>query len=251
MRVGAVAAACALSVCLGGAVRGEAASPGAEASFFDRWIRTRLTIGADWTHLSLDDTRRLGADGPDNKNTRGNYLGSLWGLDARQHVFPDPFVEYRVVSSVGVGASFDQRRARTLDWGDNVQRVAVFGDGDVEVRGVQAYAFGRYRIRMRVTPYGRIGIARYRSRFLVLPSWTGGDPGRVIQVDDTSGWFFAVGSEVAVGHHAALDAFYRRSLVRDVATRDYNDIIHRPQQHRSGAFPMHGHELGVGVAYTF
>lgn len=235
-----------VALCLCGAVA-EAASPGMPSGFLDHWVRSRLTIVADWTRFSLADSRRVTDHGPDNKN-RANFLGSLWGLDPKQHYFPDPSLEYRIVSVFGLGASYDQRRARTLDWGPNGE---IVGDGDVEIRGPQVYVFGRYPNRSRVTPYARVGLARYRSRFFVLPSWSGGGPGRAIQVDGTSGRFFAGGFRISVGGHAALDAFYRYSFIRDVAARAYGDIINKPNQHRNGALPMRNSALGVGAAYGF
>ena len=234
------------ALCLCGGIA-EAASPGMPSGFFDHWIRGRLAIVADWTRFSLADSRRLTDHGLNNKN-RANFLGSLWGLEARQHYFPDPSLEYRIVSVFGLGASYDQRRARTLDWGPHAE---IVGDGDVEIRGAQAYVFGRYPNRSRVTPYARVGLARYRSRFFVLPSWSGGGPGRAIRVDDTSGPFAAGGLRITVWRHAALDAFYRYSFIRDVAARAYGDIVNKPNQHRNGAFPMRNRALGIGGAYGF
>lgn len=225
--------------------------PGGTAAADEAWIRGRLAMGARWSHFSLDDTRRLTADGPDNQNVQGNYLGSLWGLDTEQHVLPDPFAEYRIVSSFGLGASYTRQRAKTLDWQQNDPSLPPSGDGDVEIRGLQVYAFGGYPRRTRVKPYAQLGRSRYWSRFFVLPSWTRGNPGRVIQVDNTAGWFFALGARMTFWRHAGLDAFYRRSLIDQVIARSYPDVINTPNRHRTGAFPMRSKALGVGIAYAF
>jgi opacity protein-like surface antigen len=244
--------ACCALLCLLGAVAAaeEPGSSDASPGFMGRLVRNRLTLGADWTRVFLDDTRRPDTEGIlDNTSASGNFLGSLWGLDAKQGYAPEPTVEYRVVSSFGLGASYSQLRVKTLDWGAG--GTTIVGDGDVEIRGALLYAFARLPNRTRLTPYARAGLARYDSRFFVLASWTGGQPGRVIQVDGTSGWFAAVGSAVALGRHVALDAFWRRLDVGAVAARAYFDIIHRPHHHLDGAFPMTNNTVGLGIAYRF
>lgn len=211
----------------------------------------RWAIGAGWSYIALEDTRRVTDSGPDNTNIRGNYLGSLWGLDAEQHAFPDPFVEYGFRSWFGVGASYEQQRAKTLDWQHNDPTLPPVGDGELEVRGAQLYAFGRYPNHTPFTPRATVGRARYWSRFFTLPSWNGGDPGKVLQVDDTWGWILSAGCRVALGRHAGLDVSYRRAQIGDVVARAYGDIIDNPDRYRKGAFPMRSRSLRLGIAYSF
>jgi opacity protein-like surface antigen len=212
--------------------------------FAGRWIATRLSIGARFSRFWLDDTRRSGPNGYDNSNLEGNFLGSLWGLDAQQHAFPSPYVEYRVVSGFGLGVDYDERRARTLDWADEEHR-STAGDGDVEVRGVGVYVVARLRNRTRFEPYADLGYAWYHSHFYESPGWSA--PGRRFVVEDTEGWFVAAGCRVGLGRHVALDALYRYSNVGDVEARAYLVGNH----YRAGAFPMRGDLLGVGATYRF
>jgi opacity protein-like surface antigen len=212
--------------------------------FVERWIATRLSIGARFTYFWLEDTRRSGEKGYDNSNLEGNFLGSLWGLDTQQHAFPSPYLEYRVVSGFGLGATYDEQRARTLDWADE-DHTATAGDGDVEIRGVGVYVVARYRNRTRFEPYADLGYAWYHSHFYESPGWSA--PGRRFVVEDTDGWFFAAGCRVGLGRHVAVDAVYRYSHVGDVVARAYLVGNH----YRGGAFPMRSELLGVGAAYTF
>ncbi len=228
-----------------GASEEAAATPGGRSGFLGRFVADHLSIGVHMTHFWLQDTRRADAQGYDNENLTGNFLGSLWGLDAKQHYFPNPFLEYRVVSSFGVGIAYDQSRAKTLDWGNNEGKVTTFGDGDVEIRGLQYYIFGRYRNRTRLTPFASLGLARYWSRFDVSPLWL--LPGRRFVVDNTQGWLVAGGCNVALGRHVGLDAFYRHLQVADVSARAYL----RANHYRGGAFPMRHHLLGAGLSYAF
>lgn len=215
-----------------------------QPGFAGRWIATRLSIGARFSHFWLEETRRAGENGYDNSNLEGNFLGSLWGLDAQQRYFPSPYVEYRVASAFGVGVTYDEARAKTLDWADE-DHVATAGDGDVEIRGVGVYVVARYRNRTRYEPYANLGFGWYRSRFFESPGWSA--PGRHFVVDDTEGWFVAAGCKVNLGRHLGIDALYRHSHVNDVVARAYLS----KNRYRGGAFPMRSDGLGVGVVYAF
>jgi hypothetical protein len=254
LRIGKLVCLTLVALCLGRstlAAEVEAqTNAGPSKGFWGSWIANRLSIGGDWTHFSLDDTRRYSANGLDNYNITGNFLGSLWGLDAKQHGWPSPFLEYRVFRAFGLGAAYDERRAMTLDWADDTKTVTV-GDGDVELRGLQVYAFGQLSNRTRLVPYANVGHAHYWSHFFTLPSWSQGIPGHVIEVDATGGWFFSLGTRVKLVHGAALNTFYRRLFVDDVPVRAYADIINRPDHHRDGHFPMSGNTLGLGLTWAF
>jgi len=212
--------------------------------FGERWIATRLSVGARFSYFWLQDTRRAGENGYENSNLEGNFLGSLWGLDAEQHAFPSPYLEYRVASGFGLGVTYDQQRAKTLDWA-NEDHSATAGDGDVEIRGVGVDVTARYRNHTRFEPYANLGFAWYHSHFYESPGWSA--PGRRFVVEDTHGWFVAAGCRVSVGKHVAIDGMYRYSDVADVVARAYLVGNH----YRGGASPMRSDLLGLGVAYTF
>jgi hypothetical protein len=224
----------------------EAAAPPEPASRFgQKFIATRLSVGARFTFYWLEDTRRCANGACDNRDITGNFLGSLWGLDAQQHYFPNPYLEYRVVSAFGVGVMYDELRARTLDWA-NDEHTQTAGDGDLELRGVGVYLVARYRNRSRFEPYANAGFAWYQSHFYVSPGWAA--PGRSFEVEDTQGWFGALGCKVRLGRHMGVDALFRHSDVGDVSARAYLGIGNR---YRAGAFPMRYDALAIGAVYTF
>lgn len=230
------------------AVAGSAAEAGSTRSqgkgFVAKYVAGRLRVGATFTHYALEDTRRSGDSGYDNGNLDGNFLGSLWGLDVQQHWWPNPYVEYRILSGFGLGVGYDQLRAKTLDWA-NDERTAVAGDGDVEMRGVGVYVFGRYRNRTRLEPYGSIGYSWYESSFDVSPGWAA--PGRRFEVENTSGWMISVGANLALTRKIAADVTLRHSEIGDIQARAY----FRPNRYRAGAFPMQYNALGFGAVITF
>jgi opacity protein-like surface antigen len=208
------------------------------------WIATRLSIGTRFTYYWLEETRRSGENGYDNGNLSGNFLGSLWGLDAQQHYFPNPYIEYRVVSGFGIGVSYDQLRAKTLDWA-NEEHTVTAGDGDLEIRGVGVYLVARYTNRSRYEPYANAGFAWYKSHFFVSPGWAA--PGRRFVVEDTEGWFVTGGCKVSVANHLGVDATVRYSHIGDVAARAY--LV--GNRYRGGSFPMRYTALALGFAYAF
>jgi opacity protein-like surface antigen len=217
---------------------------GARPGFLRRSVQGRLTVGLRGTHSWLVENRRAGENGYDNSNKKGNFLGSLWGLDAQQQYVPLPLVEYRVVGAFGAGAAYDQVKIKTLDWA-NPERTVTAGDGDLEIRGVQAYAFGRYANRTRATPYVQVGFAHYWSRFLESPGWAA--PGRYFEVDDTQGWFVTAGVRFAVGKGLAVDACYQRRQLGDIKA-----AAHLPGGGRiKGVFPVRSNVVAVGVVYGF
>lgn len=209
------------------------------------WISGRLSLGASFTHDQLEETRRSSENGYDNGNLSGNFLGSLWGLDAQQHASPNPYLEYRVVSGFGVGVLYDQVRAKTLDWANEEERITA-GDGDLELRGVGVYLVARYRSPSRYSPHASAGYAWYDSHFDVSSGWAG--LGRRFVVEDTDGWFMSAGCTVSVVKGFGLDASVRYADIADVAARAY---LSGGTRYRGGAFPMRYVAFAVGVAYAF
>ena len=224
----------------------DAAPPDSGSTSGGGWISTRLSLGASFTYYWLEDTRRSGEHGYDNGNLSGNFLGSLWGLDAQQHYFPNPYMEYRVVSGFGIGVMYDQVRAKTLDWANEEQQITA-GDGDLELRGIGVYLVARYKNPTRYVPHASAGYAWYKSHFFVSPGWAA--PGRRFVVEDTDGWFVSAGCTVTVAKGFGLDASVRYSHIGDVAARAY--LSGSRNRYRGGAFPMRYTAFALGVAYAF
>jgi hypothetical protein len=225
-------------------VSAEGARQVGRPSLARRLLSDRLVLGLRFAHFWLEDTRRSEPNGYDNNNHAGNFLGSLWGLDARQRSWPSPFLEYRVVGAFGAGLAYDQARAHTLDWAD-AEHTVTAGDGDVEIRGLQLYVFARYPNPSRFTPHARLGLVCYRSRFHESPGWAA--PGRHFEADDISGWFLAMGWGVALPWHTALDLSYRHTQVPGVSARAYLNKNHN----RAGVFPMTNDAVVAGLSYRF
>ncbi len=163
----------------------------------------------------------------------------------RQRYVPKPFLEYRVVSALGLGVAYDQVRIETLDWG-NAERTKTAGDGDLRARGAQVYAFGRFANRTRVTPYAQIGFAYYWSAFFESPGWAA--PGRAFDVSDTRGWLAGAGLRVALWKGIAVDGSYQHLQLGDVAAAVRYASGGRGTK---GAFPMRSDVVALGLSYGF
>ncbi|MCU0243075.1 MAG: porin family protein [Vicinamibacteria bacterium] len=214
--------------------------------FAKKWIGSRLTVGARLNHYGLIETRRYGDNGLDNANLTTNFVGSLWGLDTKQHGFPNPFVEYRLAKGIGIGVAYDELRAKTLDWTSD-EKVAIGGDGDLEIRGVNAYITARYKNRTRFEPFVFAGYAWYNSDFDESPEWAA--PGRYFVVAGTDGWVAGGGGRVRVTSHIGADVTYRHAQLRDVSARAV--LTGGGGRNRTGAFPMRYNAFALGLSYTF
>lgn len=213
------------------------------AAYHD-WLLRRLAVGLRVDLFRLEESRRSGSNGYDNANLGVNFLGSLWGLDARQSYVPSPFAELRLVRGLAVGVAYDAQRAKTLDWADE-DKVRTAGDGDVEIRGIQAWGSWRVRLGRRWTAHAAAGYAHYWSRFLVSPGWAA--PGRSFVVEGTDGWVAGLGCRFSLGRHLGVDGDLRHLQVGDVAARAYFGT----KRFRSGAFPMRSDSVSVGLVYGF
>lgn len=220
-----------------------AESDGPPAAYHDGQAR-RISVGLRLDHFWLEESRRPGPNGLDNANLTTNFLGSLWGLDSQQSYVPSPFVEYRVFRGLAVGLEYDTQRAKTLDWADE-DKVTTAGDGDVEIRGVQAYASWRVRLNRRWMPYASVGYSRYWSRFFVSPGWAG--PGRYFVVEDTDGWSVGFGCRFTLDRRFGVDAGFRHLQVGAVDGRAYLGS----KRYRGGAFPMRSDAINVALVLGF
>jgi opacity protein-like surface antigen len=145
---------------------------------------------------------------------------------------------------VGLGSSYSQYRAKTLDWADQAAGITA-GDGDVQVRGLDAYLVGRFRLGRRIKPYVQAGRTWYRSEFFASPGWL--IPGRRFVAYDTTGWLASAGLTVRVVKHLDLEAAYRHTWMDDVQARAYL----KGNKYRGGAFPLANDALSFGAAFAF
>jgi opacity protein-like surface antigen len=229
---------------LAATLTGSVAVPAAEAERAQPGlIHGRLSLGLRVSHWSLSDSRRYAEDGSLDNHNPGNFLGSLWGLDPKQNWIPLPCLEYRVFSGFGIGAAYDQQRIKTLDWADD-DKTTVSGDGDLQLRGAQVFAFGRYRNHSRFTPLARAGWGYYWAAFYENAGW---QPPRWMEVENSHGWFGGVGVEIAVKDQLGADVSFEHMALSDITAKAH--LLYGG--HKNGVFPVSGNALRLGVRFTF
>lgn len=213
-------------------------------------VYQQFEIGVRSYHFTLKDTRRLGEFGYDNANWEGNvnFLGSIWGLDAIQDYLPRLYVQFALTPFMGIGISYDQIGAETVDWA-NADKTRTASDGDLHLKGGLLYAFFRYPLWIGITPFGELGAAWYRSQLTERAVWRSYGEGFRLDVDNARGYFLGLGMNVALTENWALNVYFRQTFDLDVKARAYFSPESTPN--RVGAFPMEYRMLGAGVAYLF
>lgn len=205
--------------------------------------RGHLTIGLRLSRLELEESRRYLNGHLDNANRRGNFLGSLWGLDPQASWVPAPFLEYRPVASAGVGVAYDEVRIRTLDWAGSDALKTTAGDGDLQLRGARVYLLAAAPGHMRLTPLARVGYGFYSSAFFETGGWAA--PGAFFVVEDTRGWFADLTIRVSIGWRLQAEASYESLWLRDVRGQA------GPPAGARGVFPARGDVARLGLACRF
>ena len=212
------------------------------------WMEGRLIIGARIHHFELKDTRRRVRGRLENTNIRGNFVGSVWGLDEIQHYVPRLYVLLLAVPYVGAGVTFDQVSAETVDWGDEEKSFRAT-DGDLETWGPTFFVQARWPNASRFTPFAEWGRTKYFADFKEDPDWAAVAPGYRFEVDDTYGTMHALGCEYAITPNWSVHAYWRRLRGASVAARAY--FTPGPRVGRAGAFPIEYDMYALGTSYHF
>ncbi len=225
---------------------------GAEAAGSDTaiktWIEGRVMLGARMHHFELQDRRRRIRGRLENTNIRGNFVGSVWGLDEIQHYTPRLYLIALPIPYVGAGLTYDQISARTVDWGDEEKSFRA-SDGDLETWGPTFFIQARWPNATRLTPFAEWGRTKYFADFQEDPDWAAVAPGYRFEVDDTYGTMHALGCEYAITPNWSVHAYWRRLRGASVAARAY--FTPGPRVGRAGAFPIEYDMYALGTAYHF
>lgn len=215
---------------------------------FASWLDGRLEIGARIQYYNLQDSRRPGPDGLNNNNLQVNYIGSVWGLEEIQDYVPRFYAQYLATPYFGVGLTYDHVAAETRDW-SNVEQTRTGSDGDLHVWGPMLYLFARYPNPTRFTPILEAGWVYYFADFKEDANWAAAGPGYRFKVDDTDGYYLALGLDYSVNDRWHVQAYWRRLFEAEVDARAY--FYPGSRIHRSGSFPLEYNMYGLGLSYAF
>lgn len=212
------------------------------------WWQGHLVLGARMYMFQLADTRRTVHGQYSNSNVRGNFIGSVWGLDENQDYLPRLNLSYWFNRYVGLGLTYDQVSAKTKDWG-NIENTVTSSDGDVNIWGPMVYVSGRAPNSTLCTPFAELGWATYTASFDESASWAATAPGYRFEVDNTSGFYLGLGLDFEINSNWSVDVYWRQMNNAEVDARAYFTPSSRVG--RYGAFPMDYDMYGIGVNYHF
>ncbi len=236
----------AVSVPMGGS--GNARNTDGRDNFMPEWMKDRIEIGARVHYFSLKDTRRTIRGRYENTNVRGNFVGSVWGLDEIQDYVPRLFANVMMNSYFGVGMTYDMIAAETVDWGD-LEKSFRTTDGDLKTWAPILYLLVKWPNETRFEPFAELGSARYFARFKEDPVWAATAPGYRFEVDDSWGTTFALGCNLALSEHWHAHLYWRRMRGASANARAYFSPSSRVG--RFGEFPLEYDMYGIGTSYRF
>ncbi|MEM0967122.1 MAG: hypothetical protein AAGJ81_13340 [Verrucomicrobiota bacterium] len=209
-------------------------------SFFDKYIRDRLSIGTRVLWYSLTDTES-------GEEFNGSFIGSLNRTTEEQDAAPVYFyLEYAISPYFGVGISYDQFKVKTLDSGG--------GDGTFELDGPIIYAFGRFENGSAFTPFGEIGLAFYGTSFDARPEWTFSNGGTTVinrfEPDDSTGFVIGGGLDIEIIKHLSANIYLRYVSV-DIDVDYFFSPFSTTTPLNTATFPGDHFAYGLGLKYTF
>lgn len=206
-------------------------------------LSDRLQVGIRTLHLKLKETRR-------GKPFEDSFIGSIDKLEAVQSGSPDRFfVQYAPIPYVGVGYQTDRIEVKTLTTMPREERADDRDtDGNVRSRGSMYYLFVRYPNETPCTPFVEVGRARYRNDFQPDEDWYDGGLREFIFEDNSKANYWALGLEVKLVHHLAIDIYYRE-LGFDLPGEYHFRGDDRPPE--PFVLPMRHAHYGMGARFRF
>lgn len=106
-------------------------------SFYDTWIKDRLSIGLGISYSTLTDAKR-----PQDVENHRTFVGYVWKLEDTEQVGVVPELRYRASDYVRVVLSLDRVVGRTRNYNQRKH-----SDGDINVWGPQLLVEGLYPLR--------------------------------------------------------------------------------------------------------
>ena len=231
-------------------------------SFYDVWIKGRLSIGPTYTKVSVQDTHI-----PYREDRQGLFIGNIndmqedgttgFGLAIRYELLPWLAVEL---------AGLDRADLRACN------EDGMSCDGTLEIRSWRAQGFLQWPFEtVPVTVYAGAGAANVDTKFSHAPWWHYGWSSpenydkfangstkprngvmREMDVDDAGYALVAtVGATLRLHDHLHLDVFWEKVDSDDVDV-DFYRVMRQGKSHMlSGHFPTGYTAIGASLRYVF
>ncbi len=228
-----------------------------DGSFYDGWIKGRLSIGVTYSKFSLSDANRPAVPGQ-------TFIGFVNELNEESANTFYPLIEYMVCDYLSVGASYMKIEASTLNYNNHL------GDGTAIMEGPVVSADLTYPLlNGMLSPHIGVGMALLSGDF-EEDTWWGlgysspsswqyfgspttkkrGNYSRYVDVDDEVAPYFTIGVSYTPFSHLKLDVSYRRISVDPDCQFGYN-YSGKKEQHSTGDFDLSGGFWLLSGSYVF
>lgn len=200
-------------------------------SFYDQWIKDRLTVGLGLSFSTLTDAKR-----PKDESRRKTFVGYIWKLEDEDQVGVLPELRYWAAPNLRITLALDRVSGRTRNF--NLEK---HSDGVAELVGPQLLVEGVYPLcDDTVFLHAGVGVVYDFADFDEVAWWNLGysseaswiEYGRTgktrqnyfreIRVDDSFGWTLAAGASWRPHPRFELDLSLRHTWIEPDCVFGYN-----------------------------
>ena len=197
-----------------------------EPSFYDVWIRDRLSLGLSLSYAKLTD-----ADRPEDEDRKRTFLGYVNHLSLENKLGFAPTINWLACEYVRIGLTFHKTEVRTLNFIVAPEIGKKLSDGNATETGLILSLEGTYPfVEGKLRPHAGVGLGWYRGDFKEDTWWRLGYPSplnweeagrpssgsaidryRSIQVDDAFGMSALAGVAWRPARHIEIDLSLRKT----------------------------------------
>jgi len=191
-------------------------------SFYDTWLKDRLSIGLGFSYATLTDSER-----PKDVGNHRTFVGYVWKLEDTDRIGVIPEIRYWAADHLRLVLAMDRISGRTRNY--NLEK---HSDGDVDLWGPQLLVEGFYPLcDDTVFLHAGVGVVYDFADFTEVKWWNlgysseanweyHGRPSksrqgyhREIRVDDAFGWTLAAGASWRPDPRFELDLSLRHTWI--------------------------------------
>ena len=229
-------------------------------SFYDTWLKDRLSIGLGLSHSTLTDAKR-----PKDFESGQTFVGFVWKLEDKDQIGIVPELRYRAADNLRIVLAMDRVVGRTRNYNQRKH-----SDGDVTVWGPQLLVEGLYPLcDDTVFLHAGAGIVYDFADFNEVKWWKLGYSSneswtyygrtnkarqsyyREIHVDDSFGWSVAAGCSWRPSPRFELDLSLRHTWLEPDCQFGYSYKRKGFEKHQDGDFTLDHLSVVLTGSYVF
>lgn len=212
-------------------------------SFYETWVKNRLSVGLRVSSITLTDNDR-----PEDYSCEKTFLGNINHLENERKTTLYPFIAYQFKPWFGLSLSYDSVRASTRN--QNWQKNPT--DGDVEMSGLLIMTqFRLPLLEERLFPFVELGLAPWTSKFIHDPNWyDGGRREMFVHTAGDSSLVYALGLAWRPHSKVEISASFRH-MEMTADAKYYNRSKGFTEFRKAGEFTLEHNAVCFAAAYRF